>query len=97
VEGEPLLDLDEARTERDASRADASLAWGAHSVAIRERDGARAEVEKLTRERDALRRAVSRVAAMAATLRAEAVGVSPGVQSIANKIAGEIEARLETA
>jgi hypothetical protein len=57
----------------------------------------RAEVEKIRREGDALRRAVSRVAAMAATLRAEAVGASPGVQSIANKIAGEIEARLETA
>lgn len=50
---------------------------------------------RLGAEQAALRRAVSRVAAMAATLRAEAVGASPGVQSIATKIAGEIEARLE--
>lgn len=46
-------------------------------------------------ERDALKRAVERVAHMAATLRAEAVTASPGVKRIANKIAGEIEARLE--
>lgn len=57
----------------------------------------RAEVRRLTAERDAYKRAVSRVSAMASTLRAEAVGASPGVQSIANKIAGEIEARLEIA